>query len=131
MLGSGPRALFHTGMCPSSVPLEENVGQGSGKLPLEARHTDAWVRAPKTCCRARILPFTTPTPQHTQAHTSYREGVFNFFGITVGQWPHQTHNQPFKLPHQLRLQVCNEVLVGRVGAGGEEMEEEGEEQLQR
>lgn len=40
-----------------------------------------------------------------------RDGIFNFLGITIGKWPHETHNQSFKLSCQLILQVSNEVLA--------------------
>lgn len=60
----------------------------------------------------------------------YRDGVFNFLGITIGKWPHETHNQSFKLSRQLILQVSNEVLGRGSGVGREkEMKEEEEEHL--
>lgn len=43
--------------------------------------------------------------------TPYRDGIFNLLGITVSWGPHQAHNQPLKLPRQLILEVCNEVLA--------------------
>lgn len=51
--------------------------------------------------------------------TPYRDGIFDLFGISISWGAHQAHNQPLKLPCQLILQVCNEVLVeGEKGAGG-------------
>jgi len=50
--------------------------------------------------------------------TPYRDGIFDLLGITVSWGPHQAHNQPLKLPRQLVLEVCDEVLVeGEKGAG--------------
>ena len=51
-----------------------------------------------------------PPPALRQTHASYRDGVFNFFGITISRWPHQTHDESFKLPGQFILQVSDEVL---------------------
>lgn len=51
--------------------------------------------------------------------TPYRDGIFDLFGIAISWGPHQAHDQPLKLPRQLVLQVCNEVLVeGEKGAEG-------------
>lgn len=47
---------------------------------------------------------------HTSTHASYRDGIFDFFGITIGKRPHEVHDQPLKLPCQLILQVRDEVL---------------------
>lgn len=57
-----------------------------------------------------------PIP-NTQTRASYGDSVFNFFGVTIGKRPHQTHNQSFKLPRQLILQVSDKVLGGEGGGG--------------
>lgn len=51
--------------------------------------------------------------------TSYPYSIFDLLGITVRWGPHKAHNQSLKLPRQLILEVCDEVLVEEEkGAGG-------------
>lgn len=91
-------------------------GAGLGLLPQSRAYVWGGCRA----CRISAVELQSPMNHTPNPHThtdpaSYRDGIFNFFGITIGRWPHKTHNQSFKLPRQLILQVCNEVLVGRCG----------------
>ena len=99
-------------------------GIGFGQAASKQDTRAGWVQGSlRACWRGWNLPLTTPpTLTHAQTQASYRDGVFNFFGIAIGRWPHETHNQSFKLPCQLILQVCNEVLVA--GQREEEMEEQ-------
>lgn len=99
-------------LCPSGGDCGVPLGWGLSKLPFAAWHTAGGCRAHRVLAvGTRIFPLITPLlATHTRTRASYRDGIFNFFGITIGKWPHETHDQPFKLPRQLILQVSNEVL---------------------